>query len=130
MTLINKKYRIELKGKVIGYSLLENADAPMGVVFGIIQFEHITSGYDLFLDSCLNNGIKINENDITLRFIDTQTIPDLKVYSENDVELKGIGTSITGMDNENFEIQIMGIPYPFYEEEFPHHVKEYRETFK
>ena len=127
---VNKKYRIELKGELIGYTFLENADAPMGVVFGLIQFEKIASGYDLFLDFCLNNGVKINENDINYRFIDTQTIPDLKVFSENGVEIQGIGTSITGIDSEGFEIHVLGIPYPFYEDEFPHHVKEYREMFK
>ncbi len=33
------------------------------------------------------------------------------------------------MDNEEYEISISGIPYPFYEEEFPHHVKEYENMF-
>lgn len=127
---VNKKYRIELKGAIIGFTMLEKADAPMGVVFGLIHFENITSGYDLFLDYCLKNGIIINDNDIMHRFIDTQTIPDLRVFSENGVEVTGIGTAITGMDSEGFEINILGIPYPFYEDEFPHHVKEYREMFK
>lgn len=128
MALIDKKYRIELDGKIIGFSFLENADAPMGVVSGLIQFENVDSGYDLFLDYCSNNGITINENDTTYKLIDTQTIPNLKVYCENDSEIKGV-SAITGMDKEGFEIQIM-VGYPFYEEVFPHHVKEYREKFK
>jgi hypothetical protein len=33
---------------------------------------------------------------------------------------------ITGMDSEGFEISVLGIPYPFYEEEFPHHVEKYQ----
>jgi hypothetical protein len=33
------------------------------------------------------------------------------------------------MDREEFEISLEGIPYPFYEEEFPHHVKAYNEMF-
>jgi len=33
------------------------------------------------------------------------------------------------MDSEGFEISIEGIPYPFYEEEFPHHRNEYDEIF-
>ena len=34
------------------------------------------------------------------------------------------------MDNVGFEITIEGIPYPFYEEEFPHHRKAYEDMFK
>ena len=125
---MNMKYRIELGKKVIGFSLLENADAPMGVTTGLINFENIESGYDLFLNYCTNNGITINENDTDNKFIDTQTIPDLKVFSDNGSEIKGV-SSITGMDGEGFEIQIM-VDYPLYGEVFPHHVKEYREKFK
>ncbi|HCT30050.1 MAG TPA: hypothetical protein DIW31_04830 [Bacteroidales bacterium] len=128
MSLIDKKHRIELDEKLIGFSFLENADAPMGVVSGMIQFENIDSGYDLFLDYCSNNRITINENDTNYKFIDTQTIPGLKVYCENGSQIKGV-CAITGMDKEGFEIQIM-VNYPLYEEIFPHHVKEYSEKFK
>jgi hypothetical protein len=33
------------------------------------------------------------------------------------------------MKDEGYEISILGIPYPFYKEEFPHHVKEYENMF-
>lgn len=124
MASIDRKYRIELDGRVIGFTLLENSDAPMGVVFGLIHFENIVSGFSLFLDYCLNNGVTINENDIKYRFIDTQTIPALKVFSDTGIEIKGIGTSITGMDSEWFEIHIFGIPHSFYKEEFSHYLKQ------
>jgi len=44
---VNKKYRIELKGTIIGFTMLEKADAPVGVVFGLIHFVNIIFGYDL-----------------------------------------------------------------------------------
>ena len=34
------------------------------------------------------------------------------------------------MDSDTFDITVLGITYPFYEEEFPHHVKAYNEMFK
>lgn len=33
------------------------------------------------------------------------------------------------MDSDMYEISIEAIPYPFYEEQFPHHVKEYKNIF-
>ncbi len=40
-----------------------------------------------------------------------------------------MGNQISGVDGEEFEIAIEGVPYPFFEEEFPHHVKVYHEQF-
>jgi hypothetical protein len=34
------------------------------------------------------------------------------------------------MDSDVFEITILGISYPFFEEEFPHHVRAYNDQFK
>ena len=34
------------------------------------------------------------------------------------------------MDGDEFEITLEGVTYPFFEEEFPQHVKEYNEQFK
>ncbi|MFC7445292.1 MULTISPECIES: hypothetical protein [Mesoflavibacter] len=63
------------------------------------------------------------------KMISTMSISELKITSDNGIEIKGVGNQITGMDNEEYEISIFGIPYPFYEEEFPHHVKEYENMF-
>ena len=45
------------------------------------------------------------------------------------MEIKGVGNQISGMDSDEFEISLEGVPYPFYEEEFPHHVKAYYNQF-
>ena len=34
------------------------------------------------------------------------------------------------MDGDEFEITLEGVAYPFFEEEFPHHVKAYNDQFK
>ena len=64
------------------------------------------------------------------KLISTRTIDSLIIRNEQGIEIKGMGNQISGMDSEGFEISIEGIAYPFYEEEFPHHVKAYNEMFK
>jgi hypothetical protein len=56
-------------------------------------------------------------------------IPDLKVQDVSGYPIKGLATSISGMDSDYLEISIIGISYPFYQEEFPHHVKAYQDRF-
>jgi hypothetical protein len=126
---MNKKYFIKIEGKLIGYSDLEKADAPMGVAFGLIDFIGIESPYEFLKEYCLNKQIELAYDYPEDKMISTMSIPDLKITSDNGIEIKGIGNQITGMDNEEYEISIFGIPYPFYEEEFPHHVKEYENMF-
>ncbi|MDR2206684.1 MAG: hypothetical protein LBE36_11095 [Flavobacteriaceae bacterium] len=124
------KYSILLDNKKIGTTELEKADAPMGVAFGKIIFDDIISGYDFFKTYCLNNGIEIITDYPDDRLIITATIPKLKVIDFNGIEIKGQGINIEGMDSDSFEITISGISYPFFEEEFPHHVKTYNDQFE
>ena len=127
---MNKKYLIKIEEKLIGYSDLEKADAPMGVVFGELIFTDLKFGYDFLKEYCGNNQIELASDYPEDKMISTMDIPKLKITNDNGIEIKGIGNQITGMDNEEYEISIFGIPYPFYEEEFPHHVKEYENMFK
>ena len=122
-------YSIFLDERKIGITELEKADAPMGVVFGEISFVDNSFDYSYFSNYCKRNSIKVDEYPED-KFISTQTIPRLKVYNDSGIEIKGIGAYVAGMDSEGFEVNILGIPYPFYEEEFPKHVKEYNEKFR
>ncbi len=127
---MNKIYNIILNGLLIGTTKLGKADAPMGVAFGLIEFNRIESPYEFFKDYCQKNKIVINTDDPEFEFIDTQVMSELKVFRQDGMEIKGVaGNAITGMKDEGYEISILGIPYPFYEEEFPHHVKEYENMF-
>ncbi|NME73033.1 hypothetical protein [Flammeovirga aprica] len=128
---MEKEYSIYLDSKKIGTTRLEKADAPMGVAFGLIEFKDIESPYLFFKDYCTKNKITIITIDPEFEFIDTQVIPQLKVFRQDGLELKGeAGNFISGMKEEGYEISVLGIGYPFYEEEFPHHVKAYEEMFK
>jgi hypothetical protein len=102
----------------------------MGVAFGLIEFNGIESIYEFFKEYCLKNNIVINTDDAEFEFIDTQVISGLKVFRQDGLEIKGVaGSAITGMKEDGYKISILGINYPFYEEEFPHHVKEYVNMF-
>ena len=125
---MKKTYDIFLNEKQIGTTELEKADAPMGVAFGQIKFVDIIPGYEFFKQYCLENKIEFTDYPEE-KLILTRVIPNLKVNDNEGIEIKGIGTDVSGMDSDTFNITIVGIAYPFYEKEFPHHVKAYNETF-
>ena len=127
---MNKKYRILLNGQEIGTTQLEKADAPMGVVSGQIKSTIQNFGYKFIKDFCRLNQIEIADDYPEDKLISTMTIDSLIIKNESGTIIKGIGNQISGMDSEGFDITILGISYPFYEEEFPHHVKAYNEMFK
>jgi len=125
-----KLYDILLDNEKIGTTELEKADAAMGVIFGRINFVDIKSGYDFFKDYCLKNTIDIITEYEEEKLISTANIPHLVVTDENGTEIKGLASNIEGMDSDIFEVIISGIPYPYFEEKFPHHVKTYKDQFK
>lgn len=123
-------YRIELDGNIIGHSKLETGDPPMGVASGRVNFEGVSSPSLLFHESCRNAGIEINDYDPSLGLIDTQLIPNLRVYRADGLEICGeLGASITGFDDDGFYITILGIPHPFYSGEFPELCEAYDKQF-
>ena len=122
-------YRVVLDNVEIGWTQLEKADPPMGVAFGKIFFHGEASLYELFLAHCRTHDVTVNEIDPEFEFIDTQCIPDLRVYRGDGREICGVGNHITGMKGEGYDITILGIPYPFYGEEFPDHVACYESQF-
>jgi hypothetical protein len=127
---MDKKYRIELDGNLVGYTYFESADAPMGAVIGKIQFEGISSPYSLFKNHCVEHGVSLNEDDPEIEAIFTQSIGGLRVYRDDGHEIKGAGATIIGFKQEGYEIDVFGISYPFYGEEFKHHWEAYQRQFK
>ncbi|PJJ54805.1 hypothetical protein [Hymenobacter chitinivorans] len=125
----NKLYTVLLEGNTLGTTLLEKADAPMGVVFGKIDFVAIKSGYAFFKSYCLGKGVVFDDIPEE-RCISTQGIPGLMVIAEGGVEIKGLACTVSGMDSDEFEICLIGVPYPAYEEEFPHHVQAYSQRWE
>ncbi len=126
---MGKIYNIFLDKKQIGTTQLEKADAPMGVVFGVISFSGIASPYSILKKYCLQNNLTFEDYPGD-RLISTGNIPNLQVIDANGRAIEGLSCSISGMDSDCFEINIIRIAYPFYETEFPHHVNAYNQMFK
>lgn len=123
---MKKAYSIELNGVKIGKTDFEFADTPMGVVYGKIHFENVVSPYSLFKNHCEKYGVTINQVDEKHKFIDTQIIPELKVYLENGEELEGWGGAVCGMEkDDDIEIQFSGVDHKIMKTEFAHHYFEY-----
>jgi len=127
---MGKEYSIYLGSNKIGTTRLEKADAPMGVVFGELRFDKKEWNYDFIKSYCKDNNIELADDYPEDKLISTRTIDSLVIRNEQGVEIKGVGNQISGMNSDGFEILIEGIAYPFYEAEFPHHVKAYDEMFK
>jgi hypothetical protein len=123
-------YRILLNNEEIGTPSLEMADPPMGVVIGKISFLRTPSPFHLFLAHCREHNIIVNSAEPEDEFIETQVIPQLRVLRTDGVEIRGQGCCISGFKEDGYHITILGIPYPFFGEEFPHHRKAYDERFR
>lgn len=97
----------------------------MGVVGGKIDFQQIVSPFRFLLDYCEAHRILVNLVDSQLESIDTQVIPGLRVFRDDGVEVAGQGCHVSGFKDDGYTVWILGVPYPFYEEEFPYHVTSY-----
>lgn len=126
---MTKKYKIVLGGNEIGYSLLEKADVPMGVVFGDLVISNDTFSFEYLLAYCKEHNIELSEYPEDSFFQTTQSIASLKVFSPNGKEIKGIGNQLTIIKGETNEISILGIPYSLFEEEFPQHIEAYNNLY-
>ncbi len=123
-------YNIYLENQLIDTTLLEKGDAPMGVVMGKIDITIESIGYTFFKEYCIDNSVSVYNDAPEDKILTTAGIPKLLVKDENGIEIKGVATYIEGMDSEGFDITIQGIPHPFYEEQFPHHVAAYNNLLK
>lgn len=108
------RYDIFLDDKLIGTTELEKAEAPMGVVFGQINFTDNILDYKFFKKYSLDNNIELADDYPDDKLISTRTIENLKVINENGIEIKGLGNQISGMDGEEFKITLEGVAYPFF----------------
>ena len=120
--MTNQTYTIFLDNKKIGTTNFEYVDAPMGVVFGKINFIESHFGYDFIKNYCDENNIKYTDYQED-KIIATMHIPNLRTTNIKEVEIIGLGCSIEGMDNEGFRIAILGIDFLLYQHEFPQYTK-------
>jgi hypothetical protein len=122
---LKKTYSIQLNEVKIGTTDFEFADPPMGIIHGKVNFENVEFPYEFIKNHCEKFKVTINQDDKEYKFIDTQVIPELKVYLENGTELTGWGGAISGMEKDDFEIQFGGLDYTIMQTEFAHHYYDY-----
>ena len=118
----NKQYGIFIDHIKIGTTEFEKADAPMGAVFGRTKFLSLTSGYEFFKANCLKHHIPCTDHP-EAKLIIIRDIPNIEIINNAGRNISGFRTEISSTDGDYFDIGVFGISYPFYKEEFPHHVK-------
>jgi hypothetical protein len=111
------RYAVYSKKVLVGHSLLEHGDAPMGVAFG--KFIPVKA-YSEIQGEC-----RANHAD--------QSALELSVQTESGLELTCVGVGILDYSAENeppeIEVNVLGISYPLYGELFPDHVARYDQQF-
>jgi hypothetical protein len=116
-------YRVLYQGKVIGISKLEAGDPPMGCVSGLIIG--------------ISNSLDFSKNLLALGGSESSGEYRIELNSEfnlvdsNDKQIEYSGGQILAYPEINeVLIDVVGIPYPTYEELFPMHVESYKNQFK
>ncbi len=123
-------YRVFLDEQLLGESDLESADPPMGVVGGIVRPAQGCDLYRTMLDRCQVSGVSPNQHEPEFQFLDTPCISGLRVVRTDGLEIEGCaGCAFMGFADEGYSVTILGVPYPFYAEEFPHHRDAYDRQF-
>ena len=127
--MTNKQFKILLDDKLIGTTLLEKADVPMGVVFGQINLDNIDNAYTFFKSYCLQNQIGFTEDKLD-KILTTRRIPNLKVCDSNDnTEIKGSAVYVSGQGMQDYEIAIEAVPHNIFAFKFKHHIDNYKGLF-
>ena len=111
-------YEIRKKGLILGHSLLESGDAPMGVALGAFWPAEKFSDFKQ-AEQAMEDG---NQR----RWL------DCSLYNQHRVQVDEASVVIIeiGESDAPFSLTVTCfLPYPKYEEMFPHHVEAYRSAF-
>jgi hypothetical protein len=123
-------YQIWLADTLIGTTILEKADPPMGVVFGQIVPVINDFGYDCIKQMCKIRNIELAYDVPDNKLLATYSTKLLSVLTPEGMMIKCLNNQITGMDSDRFEIVLVGVPYPFYAVEFSKHCADYADSHK
>jgi hypothetical protein len=121
-------YQIWLADTLIGTTLLEKADPPMGCAFGRIMPLIEGFGYDYIKQFYASRNIGIDDYPED-KVIFTRATELLRVITPEGKVIESLGNQIYGMDSDEFEVSLEGVGYPFYAEEFPKHCADYENLY-
>jgi len=111
-------FEILANGRLIGHSLLEYGDPPMGVAHGSMT---TVDAYAEFQDRIIvAAGGPAGGIELSVRRADS-----LKAIPCAGVGILDAGGQIP----EPPQVEVLGIPYPEYDELFPNHVAAYKTQF-
>ena len=119
-----REYQIWLADTLIGTTLLEKADPPMGCVHGLIMPLIDGFGYDYIKQFYASRHIGFDDYPED-KVISTRATELLTVITPEGKVIESLGNQIGGMDNDAFDIFLEGVIYPPFEEEFPKHCANY-----
>ena len=100
----------------------------MGVLFGQIFFIDIANAYKYFKSYCLENHIGFSDEKDD-EFLATKNISNLKVFDDDNTEIKGSAISVSGQGTNDFEITIEGVPNYILSSKFKHYIDHYKNLF-
>jgi len=111
------KFSVFAKNVLVGHSMLESGDAPMGVAFGAFV---PTEAYAEIRRECVTN-----HNDQAGLQLSVQAQPGVAIVCA------GVGILDYALELEppRAEVNVLGIPYPLYGQLFPEHVASYEKRF-
>ena len=122
------EYQVWLEDTLIGTTFLEKADPPMGSVYGRIMPIIKDFGYDYVKQFYASRQIGFDDfPDVQL--ITTRTTGFLKVITPEGKTIESLGNQICAVGNDEFEVSLEGVGYPFYAEEFPKHCADYERFY-
>lgn len=111
------RYDVYSRGVLVGHSLLEHGDPPMGVAFGAFT---------------PNEAYREIQNECRTNHAD-QTALELSVRTESGIEISCAGVAIlessAQSDRPYAELNVLGITHPRYDDLFPDHVARYEQQF-
>lgn len=81
-------YNIYLENQLIGTTLLEKGDTPMGVVMGKIDFTIENMGYTFFKEYCIDNSISVYNDAPENKTLTTSGILMLSLCRTIEIDLK------------------------------------------
>jgi hypothetical protein len=117
-------YQIWLADTLIGTTLLEKGDPPMGGVHGRIVPIIEGFGYDYVKQFYASRNIGFDDYPDD-KVISTRATELLRVITPEGKVIESLGNQIGGMDGDAFDIFLEGVGYPFHAEEFPKHCADY-----
>ncbi|MFM2267977.1 MAG: hypothetical protein RL757_1418 [Bacteroidota bacterium] len=118
-------YKIRLNGQLIGTTLFEHGDPPMGCVDGKIMPLIPNLNYDFIKNFYTANGIQLAFDSPEEKMISTYMTDLLTVETPAGLMMESYGNQIQGSDIHGCYICLEGVIYPSFEEEFPAHCKKY-----